>query len=379
MSQKGNLSSRGNLLEVPCLQAQVTFHVPAQISETRTEKPALLCWAAECTALLTANISGMLQASVQLHRLHCGLCSSQAGAVLGADWVEEPCIISWVWNCSALAASGSRTPATLGGQKAEEGQGRKAARRGDFLRLSLLKDAGWSGVLHAPEEQWWHPLPPQDCSPSILHVQGGNNLYNNSLTQIASCSYLALPLRRSNSSPGSLRVPCEGPSRGSLGPPDTLQHHADVGLSSSATRAQVYSSPSEGSFIWHRFILREWWAAVSTLNPSTFHCSSPWPAFSSVVGEQTVCPYGCMEQNVHLYVVMEIPWDTSLCFAGWASSVSRACAEMRLLLKYSIQDFPEHKWNVDLCQIRWGHFICDHLHGSYFLFSSYIAPDYICT
>lgn len=55
---------------------------------------------------------------------------------------------------------------------------------------------------------------------------------------------------------------------------------------------------------------------------------------------------------MHLYVVMEMPWDTSSGFAGWASSVSRICAEMRFLLKYSIQDFPEHKWNVDLCQIR---------------------------
>lgn len=96
MSRKGNLSSRANLLKVPCLQAQVNFHVPAQISETRMEKPALLCWAAECTTLLIANISGMLQASVQLHRLHCGHCSSRAGAVLGAQRMEEPRIISLV-------------------------------------------------------------------------------------------------------------------------------------------------------------------------------------------------------------------------------------------------------------------------------------------
>jgi len=32
-------------------------------------------------------------------------------------------------------------------------QGRKAARRGDLLRLSLLGDAGQSGVPRAPEKQ----------------------------------------------------------------------------------------------------------------------------------------------------------------------------------------------------------------------------------
>lgn len=117
------------------------------------EKPALLCWAAECTALLTASISGMLQALAPLRRLHCGHCSSQSGAVLEAELVEQPCTISWVGNCSTLSASESGTAAMLGGQEAKEEQGRKAARREDLLRLSLLGDAGWSGVPHAPEKQ----------------------------------------------------------------------------------------------------------------------------------------------------------------------------------------------------------------------------------
>lgn len=80
---------------------QVTFRVPAQMSETRMEKPALLCWAAECTALLTASISGMLQALAPLRRLHCGHCSSQSGAVLEAEWWSSPAP-SAGWETAAL-------------------------------------------------------------------------------------------------------------------------------------------------------------------------------------------------------------------------------------------------------------------------------------
>lgn len=116
------------------------------------------------------------------------------------------------------------------------------------------------------------------------------------------------------------------------------------------------------------------------LNPSTIHCSQLPLGLPFRRGKQKQFPsrQGCM-WHVHLHVVMEMPWDTSPGFAGRVSSASHICTEMTFSLKYSIQHFPEHKWDIDLCQIRSGHLIHGNLHRPYFLFSTYTAPDFIPT